>query len=181
MKRVLLTVGVLIAGVGLLAGRPPAIAHHIVSSAISAPLTLEQLARAADMVVVVRPTGSDAVHWNSKTNTKWTSDGPARPMIYNDQEVAVVDVLQGRASATFTVRNIGGVIGDTKYEFEGLEPLAKGEVYLLFLETVETPTKEGLQSAVSFVGQDQGVFRSVGSGVFANNLGLIARIDELRL
>ena len=92
-------------------------------------------------------------------------------MIYNDQEVVVVKLFAGDAPRSLTIRNIGGIVGDTRYEIEGLEPLRKGADYLVYLRAFETPTQEGMETAISFVGQEQGIFESADDG-FVNHLGL---------
>jgi hypothetical protein len=84
----------------------------------------------------------------------------------------VVRVLRGSAEGSLVLRNIGGTVGDTRIEVEGLEPLERNNLYV-FLETVETPTQEGAETALSFVGQQQGIFVERG-GIFAN--GLAARL-----
>lgn len=148
--------------------------EHIVVTTVSVEHSIEDLTRGATVVAIVEPTGRDRVHWNSADNTRWESDRPGATMIYNDQEVRVVKVLQGTiTSPTLTVRNIGGVVGDVEYRIEGLDPLMKGRSYLLFLREFETPTREGTERAWSFVAQEQGVFALSETG-YANARGLVA-------
>lgn len=182
MKRITVGLSLVAAALTLVAlayPRPPSLAHHIVASASSIRYTLQDLQNAAEIIAVVKPTGKDSEHWNNAKNSAWVSEKPGRAMIYNDQEVVVVDVIRGQAPSTLTIRNIGGTVGDTMYELEGLEPLEQGAQYLVFLKTFQTPTEEGTEAALSFVGQDQGVFMRSGDA-FANDLGLSVTPDMLQ-
>lgn len=181
MRRTFLVMTALVlGGLALMSqsGQSPALKHHIVRTALVIPMSLAQLEGAADVIAVVRPTGKDDVHWNNASNSRWTSDD-GRAMIYNDQQVVVVNLLRGEAPSTLLIRNIGGTVGDTSFELEGLEPLAAGQLYLVFLETVETPTKEGSETAISFVAQEQGVFAPAGE-TYSNDLGLSVAPRDLR-
>ncbi len=165
--------------IGLVAGLPPKLAHHIIASSVSFEYTLDELTEKADAIAVVRATGNDRVHWNNASNAKWVPDKPGGAMIYNDQDVTVVELVRGDLDSSLTIRNIGGTVGDTRYELEGLEPLTKGVDYLVFLKTFETHTQEGSEKALSFVGQEQGVFVASGTS-FVSNHGLSVTSDQLR-
>jgi hypothetical protein len=41
----------------------------------------------------------------------------------------VVRVLRGSAEGSLDLRNIGGTVGDTRIEVEGLEPLERNNLY----------------------------------------------------
>jgi len=182
MKRLAIAFVVAIAGFGVLTqvAQQPATRHHIVLSSVgSTPLTIAEMTEAADVVALVRPTGMDRVHWNSAANSSWTPTDERLAMIYNDQQVEVVDLLRGRVGQSITIRNIGGLVGDTLMEMEGLEPLDPPSTYLVFLETVDTPTREGWESALSFISQGQGIFVSDGRG-FVNDYGLSVTLEDLR-
>ena len=161
MKRAAVIVALLVVGFGLLGQlrQQPAVAHNLVMAPVGTlPLTVRQLTAAADIIAVVRPTGNDHVHWNSAQNRQWVPTDERQAMIYNDQELTVVRLLRGEAADSIIVRNIGGTVGDSSFEYEGLEALDPAHLYVVFLETVETPTEEGAETALSFVGQGQGVF-----------------------
>lgn len=180
MKRMLLGVAVFAAfTIGLVANLPPQIAHHIIVSSVSFEYTLDELTTHADAIAVVRATGNDRVHWNNATNAKWVSDEPGGAMIYNDQEALVVDLVRGELDQMLTIRNVGGTVGDTRYELEGLAPLVQGVDYLVFLKTFETPTQEGTETAISFFGQEQGVFVANGPD-FVSDHGLRVASESIR-
>lgn len=141
-------------------------------------MTLPELIDAADFVAIVRATGKDQVHWNNASNTKWESEANLA-MIYNDQEVVVIDSIRGDAPTSLVIRNVGGTVGDTSFELTGLEPLVPGRDYLLFLEAVSTPTAEGEEESVSFVGLEQGIFVQSGL-VYSNIYGLSVDPENLR-
>lgn len=161
-------------------GAKPAAQEHVVVAPIS-PLrfSLQDLSRAADVIATVRPTGRDRVHWNNQTNTRWTSPDKLLPMIYNDQEVVVIDQLRGAAPHRLIVRNIGGVVGNTRFEIEDLDPLEPAHLYLVFLEFVDTPTQEGSERALSFVARHQGIFVET-QGLFVNGAALAVLPQDLK-
>lgn len=173
MKRAILPLGLAFAlaiAINASAGRPDQARHHIVATALPPTLTVDQLMEGATIIAIVEPTGNDYVHWNNAANTRWESDMPGRAMIYNDQEVRVVRVLKGTAPETLVIRNIGGVVGDTRYEVEDLESLSAGKQYVVLLAEYPTPTQEGVELAVSFVAQGQGIFE-IGAARAVNALG----------
>lgn len=162
-------------------GNQPALRHHLmVARVVTTPMTVAQLTDAADIVAMVRPTGNNWAHWNSTANAAWDSSDERLPMIYNDQEVSVVELFRGTVADRLTIRNIGGTVGDTAFELEGLDALAPGSVYLVFLESVQTPTREGWEMAVSFVGQEEGVFLVTNSGNLENAYGRSVKLSDLR-
>lgn len=161
MKRATLLLGLVFAlavAINASAGQTTRISHRIVVSALYPTLTVDELIEGATIIAVVEPTGNDRVHWNNASNTRWESDTAGLAMIYNDQEVRVVRLLRGTAPKILVIRNIGGVIGDTSYEREDLEPLALGKQYVVLLAEYPTPTEEGVELAISFVEQGQGIF-----------------------
>ena len=137
--------------------------NHIVAAAVSSAYTLDELDLGADWIAVVRPTGSNDVHWNSADRAAWTSEKAGRALIYNDQQAEVLQVIKGDLKGRVVIRNIGGTVGDTRYEIEGLKALRQGATYLVYLKAFDTPTKEGSERAISFVGQEQGIFELAGS------------------
>lgn len=173
MKRAILLFGLVVALAGALntaAGQLDRIRFHIVASALPPALTVDQLMEGATIIAVVEPTGNDFVHWNNASNTRWESDTPGRALIYNDQEVRVERVLKGKAPDILTIRNIGGVVGDTRYEIEDLEPLVPGKQYVVLLAEYSTPTQDGFEQAISFVAQGQGIFE-IGANRAVNAFG----------
>ena len=178
MKMLLVLALLSAAGVGLVAAnKSPAADHHIVASTTSARYTIDMLLNSAETIAIVEPTGQDIVHWNSDDNSPWTSELPGRAMIYNDQEVKVIQLIRGNVPRMIKIRNIGGIVGNTEYELEGLEALEPGTQYLVFLRSFDTPTSDGFERAVSFVGQNQGIFLASDAG-FVSNVGLrIAAAD----
>lgn len=175
MRRGILAAAVISALAALNAlAAPPQITSHLVASAVIVPMDLKQLWGKAETVALVRPTGQNTIHWNNADNRQWESD-LGRAMIYNDQVVEVLKVNKGKTSSVLTIRNIGGVVGNVRYEVDGLTELQAGTEYLVFLATFDTPTREGFERAVSFVGQQQGIFAPA-AGSFLNPLGLV--VDE---
>jgi hypothetical protein len=76
------------------------------------------------------------------------------------------------------VRNVGGTLDGISLHIEGLGPLEAGEAYMLALIHVESPLDGGFETALSFVGLDQGILRSTEAG-FVNSLGVtIAEPNE---
>ena len=91
----------------------------------------------------------------------------------------MLEVLKGAPPAVITIRNIGGEADGMRLTYEGLFDLTTGSRYLVFLETVETPTHEGFETAVSFVAQGHGLFQSSGDA-WTNSLGVTTTTDDLR-
>lgn len=179
MKKIFIGLALSVLTVGFIANQPPRLAQHTVVSSVSFEYTLDELTKSAQAIAVVRATGSDRVHWNNADNVKWVSSSAGGAMIYNDQEVVVVELLRGDLDRNTTIRNLGGTVGDTRYELEGLKPLIKGIDYLVFLTEFDTPTQEGTEKALSFVGQEQGVFVASGAS-FISSHGLSVTSDQLR-
>jgi hypothetical protein len=100
-------------------------------------------------------------------------------MIYNDQTVEVLRVLKGDTPSQLTIRNVGGTVGTVEFVLEGLRPLSAGSQYVVYLERVQAPTREGTESAISFVAQGQGLFELTDSG-FVNSAGLRLGPSELQ-
>ena len=170
-------VAVVVLGLGK--GPQPAVTSHIVASSSGFLYTLDELRTAAEAIVVVQATGNDKVHWNNARNARWESELPGRVLIYNDQEVRVISTFKGDIGPLLTVRNIGGTVGSTRYQLEGLEPIQRGVDYLAFLKMFETPTESGFEEAISFVGQGQGLFKASGD-LFVSSSGLIVDPKDLR-
>lgn len=171
---------VVVAAVGLIllsSGQEP---QRIVITATTEQRSIADLTASAEIIAIVVPTGSDDAHWNNADNSRWESDDSRIvAMIYNDQTVEVLRVLKGDAPSQLTIRNIGGTVDRVEFVLEGLRPLRAGSQYLVYLERVETPTREGAESAISFVAQGQGLFELTDS-VFVNSAGLNVSPSDLQ-
>lgn len=148
--------------------------------ALGPEYSLDELWDAAEIVAVVVPTGKQVERWNNSTNTMWEApkDSGILPMVYRDEEVLVITVLKGLPASLLTLRNLGGIADGVEFVYDGLYDLKTGERYLVFLETVQAPTQDGVEQAISFVAQGQGLFSAIGGG-FQNALGRTLTLEEL--
>lgn len=182
MKRLAMVGGLVTLGAMALIGNFFAERQHplIRVDAAGPQYSVDELWDAAEIVAVVVPTGSQRERWNNASNTIWesVSDSGKLPMIFRDEEVAVVIVLKGNPPGSLTIRNIGGLADGIQFEYTGLFDLKTTQQYLVFLETVQTPTEEGSEEAISFVAQGQGLWSSLAGG-FRNLDGRTLTLDEL--
>lgn len=171
---------VVVAAVGLVLLTSGQERQRIVITATTEQRSIADLTAAAEIIAIVVPTGSNDAHWNNADNSRWESeDSRIVAMIYNDQTVEVRRVLKGDAPSQLTIRNIGGTVDSVEFVLEGLRPLKAGSQYLVYLERVEAPTREGAEAAISFVAQGQGLFELTDSG-FVNSAGLNVSPSDLQ-
>jgi len=158
----------------------PRTTERVYADSVGPGYALDDLLAEADLVALVRPTGPQVERWNGDGGRRWTADpdSPARPLIYRDEEVQVVESLRGAAPPTLTIRNLGGTDDGVEFIFNGLHDLEDGVTYLVFLQSVETPLEHGTERALSFVGQGHGLFAPDGS-VFLNSFGLSVSLAEI--
>ncbi len=120
---------------------------------------LGSLARRADAIALVEPTGKSVEHWNSADNKRWGDIG-SDSFIYRDVEVRVVKVVFGKVPGdTITIRGLGGTADAVRVEFEaGGGDFEPGGQYLVFLAYADFPMKEGTDPSWTAVRLSQGVF-----------------------
>jgi len=179
LRGVLLALASVAVLVAVTAVAPPR-TERIYADSVGPGYALDDLLAEADLVALVRPTGTQVERWNGDGGRRWTADAdsPARPLIYRDEEVQVVEALRGAAPAMLTIRNLGGIDDGVEFNFNGLHDLEDGATYLVFLQSVETPLEHGTERALSFVGQGHGLFSSDGS-VFVNSYGLSVAFSDI--
>jgi hypothetical protein len=152
----------------------------IVITSAGPEVSIEDLTASAEIIAIVTATGENKVHWNSEDNSKWESqDARVLAMIYNDQTVEAIRILKGEVPDRLTIRNIGGTVDGTEFRLDGLKEMREGSQYLVYLKTFDTPTREGVESALSFVAQGQGIFELTEHG-FVNEVGLTIGLSDLR-
>lgn len=127
--------------------------------------TLDELRADADLVVVARA-GEQKARWNSADNQAWTAVGadPNRPLIYSQTELAVLRVLKGvYPGDDIEVWTVGGSVADMTMTFSNAPQMRGGDEYLLMLDRVEIPLREGTQAAWLPIGLGQGIFVAAGT------------------
>lgn len=120
---------------------------------------LRSLARLADAIAIVEPTGKVVEHWNSADNRRWGDIGKDA-FIYRDTEVQVRQVVFGIVpSQTIVIRGLGGTADNVRLDFEaGGGDLQPDLQYLVFLAHRDFPTKDGMEPSWSAVRLGQGIF-----------------------
>jgi len=83
-------------------------------------MSLEELARAADLVVKVR-VGDHRCEWRQR-------------LIYTLTQAEVLEVLKGPQTARVTIAQLGGRVGDQAMPVPGTAALQRDEIAVLFLE-----------------------------------------------
>lgn len=121
----------------LLAALPRLAAAH------SLPLSDREKIAASEHIVVATVTGS-AAHWNARHS-----------LIVTDYTLRIEDRLKGEAPAQAHLTMPGGTVGEITDHTCFSVPLAVGERYLLFLDSLAAP------SLAPITGGGQGVFREV--------------------
>ena len=109
--------------------RSPGYAAFLVLALAAAPaqatqvqhLDTAQLTRTSSDILVGRVQGVQS-HWNS-----------AHTKIYTDIAVQVTDALKGANAPVVSFTQLGGTVGDLRYEVEGCPAFKNGEEALLFL------------------------------------------------
>lgn len=93
----------------------------------------------------------------------------------------VLQVVSGPlAEGPIVVRSVGGRVGDYEVEYrDAVEFLADTE-YVLLLERIDTPTRDGTQEMWVTVNLGHGVFASGADGRWRNMLGLEFPSAELK-
>lgn len=107
-----------------------------------APISLEELARRASLVVEARAL------------EQWSRWDEQQGLIYTYTRFAVSRSLKGRAPSSIVVRQMGGTVGPYTQKVSGVRPWLPGEESVLFLR----PATSG-DGALSVVGLMQGNFR----------------------
>lgn len=112
------------------------------AASLSLALSLEELTRSADLIVLVRAGEGQASR-------------DARGRIVTDVPVEVLDVVSGDATvgARLTLRRLGGAIGDLGMRVEGEPNFEAGARYLVFARRTEA------SAPLRPVGMSQGVMR----------------------
>ena|SRR5688572_19444420 len=150
--------------------------------AVGPERTADELWQLADVVVLVQATGQRNEHWTSRDNKRWTApeNSGITPLIVRDETVRVVKAWKGDlASARLTVRTIGGTADGVHLDFDGMKPFRTNGTYLLYLQSVDWPTRDGLDRGVlTPVGHGQGIFRET-NGQFANGARLVSTADRI--
>lgn len=168
----------IVAGTGDPERSSPASSKQIIIDGSEVELTMPDLSARAELSAVVRITGVGDPHWNNLTNTPWTSDDPftRTPLIYRDADAEIVRVLEGSLSGErFSIRTVGGQVGDVEVIMDSEATLSAGKTYLLFLKRTKTPTEDGAEEAWTVVGGAQGVFASVTADEWKSVTGLTVR------
>lgn len=186
MKTFLATAVVLVVAVLVVLAQRPQDVPLLQVHGLAPPWSIDDLWIESDYVLIIEPTGVQREHWNNAENRMWEApeDSGIMPMIVRDEEVVVRRTLKGDPPASMTIRNIGGVAGGFRFEYEGLYDLETGQQYLVFLSTERWPTQEGWESAIGFVLNGQGLFAPVDGG-YRNSVDLrvaaadVARWDEV--
>jgi hypothetical protein len=159
----LASIGVLILLASALHSAGRDIDGSVFISGANARVAHEELARRADLVLLVRPTTDSREHWNNAANSKWGTPGETS-FIYRDDTLSVVRVLSGSyAEPTIAVRTVGGTSSRFRMVFDGQPQFRGSGSYIVFLDRQATPTKEGAQQAWVPVAMEQGVFEPSGS------------------
>lgn len=165
----LVVAGLSLVAAVIVAGQPSH--RHLLMEHTLVPETIASLGR-ADAVAVIRPAGLPVVHWNNSTNTEWHTDSMAAPaMTYRDEPVEVVRTIRGHLPEAFSLRGVGGTVGNVTLELETSTPLQDGKTYLVFLSQEETPVEGGTETAWTVTGLDQGVFSRASDGRWRNTAG----------
>jgi hypothetical protein len=148
--------------------------RHIYMASSGPAFSVENLEARADVIAVIKPTGSVNEHWNNATNTPWDApkDSGVVPLIVTDQEVTVATGVRGPvAGDVVRLRTIGGTAAGVHLDFEGVDPLEEQTTYLVFAEWVDWPTQDGFEHVLAPIGESQGLFEQDGAD-FINSLGL---------
>ncbi len=144
----------------------------ITIEAIGPRVPVEELRTEADLVVVARAMEQTA-RWNSADNQPWTpaEAEPNEPLIYTQTKLAVVGVLKGdTGGGEIEVWTVGGALEGTTVRVGNAPDLRIGEEYLLMLDQVEIPMRDGTESAWLPLSLGQGIFTSTADG-YENWLG----------
>ena len=94
---------------------------HASWSAVVERLSVEDLARGADAIVVARVVATSAA-WNE-----------GRTKIYTFTTLEVSDALKGGPAGRVVVKELGGAVGDIAMEASGAPRFSAGEEVLVFL------------------------------------------------
>lgn len=152
-------------------------------------VTASEMLAEADLVIIATGLPGQREHWNSASNTEWEApeDSGIIPLIVRDEGVRIVRTVKGQyASATITVRGIGGTAGGVTMVYPESIDLEDGQRYLLYLKHVRWPTQEGSDSVWAPLAAGQGVFWLEGAagdltvgGIYKNVAGLlIAEVES---
>jgi len=182
MKR-LVAAAVAVTAVGVLSwlatnGRYPAGIMHV--SSIGMAVTLAELRSTSELVMLVRPTGTSNVHWNSADNQQWQDREGASAMIVRDDVFEVSMIVKGSYKDPYiTIRGVGGVVGDVTYVHDQQEPWVSGGLYLVFLNYQPTPTREGTEMAWAESYFGQSAFRLREGDLWKNSAQLAVRLQDI--
>lgn len=145
----------------------------ITIEAIGPRIPVEELRTEADFVVIARAMEQTA-RWNSADNQPWT---PAEAdsnesLIYTQTKLTIVRVLQGDiGEGEMEVWTVGGALEGTTMRVGNAPDLRIGGEYLLMLDKVEIPMRDGTAEAAWLpLSLGQGIFTPTADG-YENWLG----------
>ena len=139
-------------------------AGYVASATTIIPLSVEELA------------GKSTHIFRGYATETWTAWNPQHTLIYTYTKFQVTKSLKGQAQQTFTIKQIGGRVGNTVQKVAGVRHFTPGEQDLLFLQ----PSKDNDGSFI-VTGLMQGNFavRRSASGqmVVSNGVPEVSRIE----
>jgi hypothetical protein len=143
--------------------------RYIDIGAVGPLRSVDELSATADVVVLVHHAGVQREHWTSEDNREWTAGAGSGkvPLIVRDEVVTVLRAWKGASPGDeLTVRGIGGTADGVHLHFDGMDELRAGGTYLLFLQRVDWPTRDGFDKGVlTPVAHGQGVFSQGAQGL----------------